>query len=167
MSGMSEQQQPSTEDPNQTTLFPGPKEEIPQEVLESLSIVTGSIDPMSLSGGSDPKERLHPDFAGSKYEMLKKGDRVEKQTHFEDPKVRVLDLATEEGENEMSQILKQVGNPENNMGFAETAPQIMLDPSTPRGFRTIVVVRTWKARTIVKPIGAEAASISGSAASRA
>lgn len=166
---MSEPTQPPVDDERQMNLFQSGAA-IPDDILKDLQLVTGGmpVDPESApSDASDPHSRLHPDFRGSKYEMLKKGDRTQKTLHVEEPKVKAIDIATPEGEEEASKILALVGNPENGMGFSETPPQIMLDPTTPRGFRTIVVFRWWKVRTIVKPIGAEAVTFANARAGAA
>lgn len=161
---MPEQQQSVAGPPNQLNLFPAPTD-IPDDVQDALNVVTGAaggidqfIQSQEQEEGKEPLSRLHPDFKGSKYEMLKKGDRVAKQMHYEDPQVKTLDISDPAQADEMAKVLALVGDPGNGIGYAESPPQTMLDPNAPRGFRTIVVIRWWKMRTIVTPTVPEAAT---------
>lgn len=124
---------------------PGP-EDYPPDVMEALGIVTGNVPDTLGDNPQGTPEQISPSEQQDiiKAGMLKKTDRIEKFQRLENVAVEVLDISSDTEAKRLAEILALIGDPRNQMMGQETPPQTLLDPSAPRGFRTIVVLKFWK-----------------------
>ena len=133
---------------------PPKEEQYPPEIQESLNIITGHIP-----GGSgndirpsvsdnyplQEKSPLTGPFQDTlRDKFIKQGDKVVTKVICHDPKVKVLDLATEDGENQYEKILGEIGDPKSGLVLTKIIHPPMVDKSSERGFRVIAVLEWFR-----------------------
>ena len=83
--------------------------------------------------------------------MLKKSEQGRVITKLTEPQVRVIDIASEEGQAEMIRIYTLLGDPAQGLVGSEQMLKTVLDPKAPRGFRTLVLMKWWRPIQDLKP----------------
>ena len=115
-----------------------PKEdEYPPEIQESLKILSGN-HPSQLGNNfgsrtpdnyplqeQSPLKGPFPETSRDKF--IKQGDKVVTKVICHDPKVKVLDLATEDGEKEYEKILGEIGDPKSGLVLTKTIHPPIID----------------------------------------
>lgn len=132
-------------------LVGGPAEEYPAEIKDALAVLAGEATPSERGGLDNLSSTIPPPGepdAQSRWKgrmtMLKKHEQGSVITKLSEPNVRVLDIASEEGEKELVRIYTLLGDPDNGYAGTEQFLKTVLDPKAPRGFRALVMVRWWK-----------------------
>lgn len=100
-------------------------------------------DVLALSFGNKPKS-FSEKIAGTTYSKVIdeiSGNKIrEKQT---ENKIYAIDISTEEGSARYSSIVDQGKDPESDITISSfSGPTIMVDTSSPTGFRAIVIITT-------------------------
>lgn len=137
-------------EPNNTPEFA--IDELPPDIQEAIRVVSGGR-PRSFEEEFQPNTEGYPQFKGAAFggssaqeEFIKQKDPQEIRMRYTDNKCYAIDLATPEGTAKYEEIMKDVGDPESGVIFAEPPkePHIVLDATCERGFRAIVVLKTSK-----------------------
>ncbi len=155
---------------DQLSLFPEPSlDDVPEEIREDMNIIMGNVlapgseeldgpppelpqnDIMNaLAGGQSVRgsgqpsgvDDSHKDFI--KQGLLKKTDKVHKFQRSEEYNVKVFDAADPEDQQRMQLIYMMLSDHRNGMTGSETPPQFIIDPTSPRGYRVLVLMKYWK-----------------------
>lgn len=129
-------------------------EEFPPDIAQAMAIVSGTAFP----GEDGTMEGLDPGKKGETnaqqrwtQTMLKKHEQANIITVLSEPNIRVLDIASEDGQKEAQKIYELIGNPGNGYVGRESAPKMILDHKAERGFRCLVTFKWWKPVKDVKP----------------
>lgn len=137
-----------------TPQLPGIQEQIaptgfvPPEIRKEMEILTGGLD-FNADGEIVPaNDRLLESKSMNaqdkwKAGMLKKHEIKNAKTRYSKSQVYAFDLSNEQDRTEYAKILDQAGQPGTSMLLNEEPIHIDIDPSAPRGFRAVVIVRTF------------------------
>jgi len=129
-------------------------EEIPETDKMPEDLASDLEEILSISIGNKPKSMvnlLHDLGGGNRDKFIENIESEPEALKIENNYVYVLDLANEDDAKKYTEVMEQVGDPSHNANLVSMSPpSIMLDPTTPKGFRSIVVIKTCEIKRIKK-----------------
>lgn len=109
-------------------------------------------DILSVSMGNKPKSfsvAVDDSYKGNRSKFIENLEKDNTAFKVSNNKVYAVDISTEEGSKKYSEILDDVGNPEKQTKLESMdKPVTVIDPNSPVGFRSIVIIRTCEVETI-------------------